>query len=472
MQAVKPRKKIDITGGPILTGMIRFFLPLMVSNLLQACFNVADMMIVGFSGEADAVGAVGTTSAFANLILNIFVGLSVGANVLVARSIGAKDADKVSRATHTAVLMSLIFGVAGGLIGIFLARPVLVMMGNEGKLLSLAVTYLYIYFAGIPFVSLSNYLSAIFRAKVDTRTPLYVYTAAGVMNVLLNSFFVFAVGWSVEGVALATLLVNAFSGVVLFLILMRDTGDCRLSFRHLRLDGKAFREILAIGLPAGLQNALFSLSNLLIQSSILEVNRLLTPEGAAYAPVVKGNSAALSLENFVFTSANAAHQAAVTFTGQNAGAKRYDRVKRVLFCGMLTEIGIIVLLSGILMLFRDPLLSMYGVAAAPGDALAMIAYDTAMKRVLCKWTLFFTFGFMDAASAVLRGLGKSSTATVLSLIGTCLFRVVWILTVFRAFLSLEIIYLSYPISWTLTGIACVLFVSIILRRLMKKEEKM
>ncbi len=457
-----------MTSGPILTAIVRFFIPLMISNLLQACFNAADMMIVGFSGEEDAVGAVGTTSALTHLILNIFVGLSVGANVLVARSIGAKKEEAIESAVHTTVCMSMIFGVLGGGIGILLSRPVLIAMGNEGKLLDLALTYIYIYFAGIPFISLSNYLSAIFRAKGDTRTPLLIYTAAGVLNVLLNSFFVFVLGMSVAGVALATLLVNVFSGIALLLILMRDTGPCRFSFRKLRIRKKAFFDILAIGLPAGLQNALFSVSNLLIQSSVLDVNNALTPTGASYAPVVKGNSAASSLENFAFTTVNAVHQAAVTFTGQNAGAQKYDRVKRVLCWCFFVEIGVALAISWLMILFRAPLLALYKVTEIQGDALAMLAYNTAITRILCKWTLFFTYGFMDVGTAVLRGLGKSTTAAVLTLIGTCLFRIVWIYTVFKALFMLEVIYLSYPISWTLTGVACFVGVLLVLRKRLRK----
>ncbi len=467
MKAIGQKNKIDMTAGPIFTAIIRFFVPLMISNLLQACFNAADMMIVGFSGEDDAVGAVGTTSSLTHLILNIFVGLSVGGNVLVARSIGAKKAEDTENAVHTAVAMSFIFGIAGGGIGMLLSRPILVLMGNEGKLLSLALTYIYIYFAGIPFVALSNYLSAIFRAKGDTRTPLLVFTAAGMLNVLLNSFFVFVVGWSVEGVALATLIVNAFSGVVLLLILMRDASPCRFSFRKLRIHGSSFRKILAIGLPAGFQSALFSLSNLLIQSSILEVNSALTPAGATYAPVVKGSSAGASLENFAFTSVNAVHQAAVTFTSQNTGAGRYDRVKRVLLWSFVAEIAVAVLVSGLMILFHEPLFAMYKVTRIEGDALAMLAFHTAVTRMLCKWTLFFTYGFMDVTTAVLRGLGKSTTSAVLTLIGTCAFRVIWICTAFRAFFTLESIFFSYPISWMLTGLACLCSVILVLRNRLK-----
>ncbi|MBQ8357387.1 MAG: MATE family efflux transporter [Clostridia bacterium] len=467
MELVKKRNGIDMTNGPLLGKIVRFMLPLMLTNLLQVLYNAADMMVVGLSTQPDAVGAVGTTGSFVTLITNVFIGFSVGANVLVARSLGAKDGDGASRAVHTAICMSLIFGVAGGAIGISISRLVLTAMGNTGTLLDLALVYTYIYFAGVPFISLSNYLISIFRAKGDTRTPLFVLTASGIINVLLNLFFVLAVGLSVEGVALATVIANAVSGIALLFLLRRDAGPCRFSFKKLRIHKDAFREIIAIGVPAGIQGALFSISNMLIQSSILQINNRVTPAGAPYEPVVKGNAAALNLENFAFTSVNAVHQAAVTFTGQNAGAKRYDRVKRVMGACYLVEACVAVVITVLLVLLRDPLLSMYSVRRIAEDPIAMIAYETAMTRMKVKWIPFILYAIMDVANGVLRGLGKSMTSTVVALVGTCFFRVAWIYTVFRSLGTLESIYISYPISWAMTGIAGFICVTTVLSRRIK-----
>ena len=473
MSTVLKKRDLQMTQGPILYKVIRFMLPLMATNLLQVFYNAADMMVVELSGVENAVGAVGTTSSFVTLITNVFIGFSVGANVLVARNIGAKNDKGVSNAVHTAVCMSVIFGLAGGVIGIAVSRPVLTLMGTPDSLIGLATTYTYIYFAGIPFISLSNYLISIFRAKGDTRTPLFVLMSSGVLNVLLNLFFVLVCGLSVEGVALATVIANLASAVVLMLILRRDGGPCRLYLRRLRIDRAAFLGIIGIGLPAGIQGALFSVSNMLIQSSILRLNNSLVAElgtPASYEPVIKGNAATLSLENFAFTAVNAVHQAAVTFTGQNAGAKRYDRVKRVLGVCLLVEGCVAVAITALLLLLHEPLLALYGVRAVESDPVAMLAYNTAKTRIYVKWLPFLFYAALDVCNAVLRGLGKSMTSTAVSLVGTCFFRVAWIYTVFRALFSLESLYVSYPISWAMSATASFICIVVILRRRIRAQQ--
>lgn len=464
-----------MTEGPILYKIVRFMLPLMLTNLLQVFYNAADMMVVELSGVENAVGAVGTTGSFVTLITNIFIGFSVGANVLVARNIGAQDHEGVSKAVHTAICMSLIFGVGGGIVGIAVSRPVLMLMGTPESLIGLATTYTYIYFAGIPFISVANYLISIFRAKGDTRTPLLVLMSSGLLNVLLNLFFVLVCGLSVEGVALATVIANLVSAVALILILRRDQGPCRLSLRRLRIDRASFREIIGIGLPAGVQGALFSVSNMLIQSSILRLNDSMVADlklgaPAPYEPVIKGNAATLSLENFAFTAVNAVHQAVVTFTGQNAGAKRYDRVKRVMGAGFLVEGCVAVMITALLMLLHNPLLALYGVRAVESDPVAMLAYNTAKTRIYVKWAPFLFYAALDVSNAVLRGLGKSLTSTTVSLVGTCFFRVIWVYTVFRALFSLEALYISYPISWAVSAAASFVCVVVILRRRIRRQQ--
>jgi len=374
---------------------------------------------------------------------------------------------------HTAVCMSLVFGLVGGAVGISVSKPVLTWMGTPESLLKLSSTYTYIYFAGIPFISIANYLISIFRAKGDTRTPLLVLMLSGLFNVALNLFFVLVCHLSVEGVSLATVIANAASAAVLILILRRDEGPCRFSFKKLRISKDAFREIIAIGLPAGVQGALFSISNMLIQSSILQVNdRMVAELGVPvdYEPVVKGNAATLSLENFAFTAVNAVHQAAVTFTGQNAGAKRFDRVKRVMGACYLVEGCVALLITALLVVLRNPLLSLYGVRAVAEDPVAMLAYNTAKTRIYVKWAPFILYAALDVSNAVLRGLGKSMTSTTVSLVGTCFFRVAWIYTVFRAFPILESLYISYPISWGLSAVASFICVVVILRRRIRQVQ--
>lgn len=444
--------QINMTEGPLFSKILRFVLPLMLTNILQVLYNAADMIIVGLSNEPDSVGAIGTTTAMINLFINIFIGFSVGANVVVARYIGANAQDRVSKAVHTAILASLIFGTSGGVIAIAFQKPILSVMGISGKLLELSSKYVIIYFLGAPFLSLTNYAVAILRAEGDTKTPLFVMTGTGILNVALNLFFVLFLGMSVEGVALATTIANAASAAILLVHLGRSKGICRFSFRKLRLDKTAFKSIVYIGLPAGIQGALFSLSNMLIQSSIIKVNNMMTPDGINYQPVVKGNSAVANLEGFAYTATNSVYQASITFTGQNMGAKKYNRIGSVMRNCYLITFFVAEISAGLILLFRNPLLSLYGVvngAAGTGEA---IAYSAAITRLLYMFPPYFTLAFMEVGSGILRGLGKSATSTIVSLIGSCLFRVVWIFTVFAARPTLGIIYVSYPISWAMTAL--------------------
>ena len=472
MPAVKNGRSIDMTQGPLFRKMLLFILPLMATHLLQVFYNAADVMIVELSPVADAVGAVGSCGAYLNLIINIFIGFSIGADVVVARNIGAKNSEGTKNAVHTAVCMSLIFGISGAVIGIVAAKPIYILMGYSGGLLDLCLKYSYIYLLGLPFASLTNFLSAIMRAKGDTRMPLYVLSASGFFNVLLNLFFVLVMHLSVEGVALATAIANVASSIVLFIVLSKENGDCRIIFKKLKICKSSFIDICHIGFPSGIQNAFFSVSNMLIQSSVLTVNDMQAPpETSAYAPVIKGNAAVTSLENFGFAALNSVSQAASTFTGQNVGVKDYRRVRRVLGNACLLAAIISVIVTALLIIFRQPLLSLYGVEIIEGDPLSLIAVETAEIRIWSKWPPFILIALMNTAAGVLRGLGKSFTSAAFSLVGTCVFRVVWIFTVFEYFKTLESIYISYGISWFLTGLAFFIAVGVILHKRIKEQDK-
>ena len=460
-----------MTEGALFSKILLFALPLMATNLLQTLYNAADMMVVGLSGEPDAVGAIGLTSPFINLVINVFMGFATGANVVVARHLGAKEEDRASRAVHTALSISLLFGVLGMVIGLLVSRPVLTLMGASGKFLDLAVLYTAVYFAGAPFLALTNYLVAIFRAKGDTKTPLVVLSATGVLNVVLNLFFVLVVGLSVEGVAAATAIANVASAAVLLFKLSRDEGPCRFRPRRLCIDRLAVKMMVLIGLPAGVQGSLFSISNILIQSSILQVNNALVPAGSAYQPVVKGNAAAANLQNFAYNAQNSLYQAAITFTGQNVGAKKYDRVWRVMGCCYAITMVISVLFSGTLFLLREPLLALYDVAPGAAGSLEQIAFDTAYSHMLFEYLPFFLLALMEVGCGVVRGLGRSLTSTVVCLLGACVFRIVWIYTAFRANPTIEVLFLSYPISWGLTALALFLCAFLILRKYQKNSNK-
>ena len=462
-------RQIDMTTGPLFGNILRFMLPIILTNLLQHFYHATDIIIVGLSPELDAVGAVGSTSTFLTLINNLFIGFSVGANVVVARNIGLKDRDAVSRGVHTSICMSLMFGVLGAVIGIVLTRPVLIGMGYTGTLLTLAIRYSYIYLACLPFLSLTNFLASILRAQGDAQTPLYVLTATGLLNIVLNFIFVKFVGLSVEGVALATAIANLASAVILWYHLAKHDTDCRVSFAKLRVHRDQFLEIARIGFPAGIQNALFSLSNMLIQSSILQVNNALTPPNSEYAPIIKGNTATGSLESFIFNALAATTVAASTFTAQNIGAKKCRRARTALIQISLISTVIAVVMTVAGFLFKTPLLALYGVKQAD-DLLSTLCYDTALIRMIWKWPAFFIYAIMNACAGTIRGLGKSTTSAVITFFGTCVFRIVWIYTVFRYFENLESIYISYPISWLITGIFFLAVVSFLLRKRIREED--
>ena len=465
------KKDIDMTAGALLPKILLFVLPLIVTNLLQMFYNAADMIVVGLSTEGDAVGAIGTTGAFTSLVVNLFIGLSVGANVVVARHLGAGEQDRASIAVHTSTIIGLALGVIGGAVGIVISEPVMRLLGNQGRLLDLSVTYVRFYFAALPFHALSNYAIALHRAKGDTRTPLIVLSLSGILNVGLNLIFVLVFGMSVQGVALATAIAAAVSAGVLYANLMRDEGPCRFSFKLLRFEKSEATKILLIGIPAGVQGALFSISNMLIQSSIISVNNSIFDPNAAYQPVVKGNAAAANLEGFAYTAVNAMQQAAVTFTSQNVGAAKYGRVKRVMLCcyglGLAVGLAVSVLLVGL----KEPFLALYGVKDT-GDVLSAAALEAGVARM--KWVLlpYSIIALMEVGSGVLRGLGKSMTSTGICLFFACVLRVVWRFTLFRidptsVTKSLASIYLSYPVSWLLAGVFLFLFSALNLRKLIR-----
>lgn len=448
---------LNMLEGKVLPKIWAFVLPLMITNLLQAFYNAADMIVVSLSDVEGAVGSIGTTGPMINLILNIFIGFSIGANVIVAKYIGSEDMNGTEKAVHTSTLVSLIFGIVCMGIGLIISRPVLSAMGDEGHVLELATTYTTWYFIGVPFMALSNNLIAIFRAKGDTRTPLFVLTATGLLNIGLNLFFVLVCNMSVDGVAIATSASNAVSAAVLILILRKDTGWCHFDFSKLKIDKKTFLDILYVSIPASVQGALFSLSNMLIVSSIISVNNTLCPGGSA---VIDGNSAASSLESFAYTAQNSVYTAAVTFVSQHHGARSYKRIRKVMAsCYLVT--GIIAVTCGaILLIFRAPLIHLY-----ISDPLAI---ESAYTRMFIMLTPYITCAFMETSCGFVRGLGKSLTSTIISLFGSCVFRIIWIYTVFKANQSLKSIYFSYPISWAITALVLFICGVIVCRKYMKK----
>lgn len=446
----------NLTEGPVFRKIIIFSLPLMLTNLLQMLYSAADMIVAGLSGVDGAIGSIGTTGAFINLLLNIFMGFSVGTNVVVARAIGSGKEKKVQDTVHTSVIMGLGFGLLCGAVGYAFTRPVLKLLGDEGHVLELAVLYTHIYFAGAPFISLANFFISIFRAKGDTSTPLFVLTGTGLLNVGLNLMFVLVFHMSVDGVAYATVISNIVSVVILGFCLSRDTSACRFSLKKLTVSMSAFHEIVREGIPAAVQGVVFSLSNMLIQSSILRLNNSLCPGGS---DIIDGNAAAGNLEGFLYVLTNSVYQASITFTSQYYGARKYKGIGTVMRACYLFTFIVATVSSGLAILFRYSLLGLYVHTQA--------AVEAALTRVYIMFIPYSTLAFMEVGSGIVRGLGRSSVSALNSLLGCCVFRVLWILIVFEARPTLAVIYLSYPLSWAITAAVQLLFALRTRKKLMK-----
>ena len=422
-------------SGPVMPRLLSFALPLMLSSVLQLTFNAADVIVVGrFEGDA-ALAAVGAPGALINLLINLFLGLSVGANVVVAQYLGAGSFKDTSEAVHTSVALGLLGGVAVGAFGFFMAGRLLSLMNTPGEVLPLATDYMRIYFLGMPANLLYNFGAAILRAVGDTRRPLAYLTVAGVVNVALNLLFVIAFGMGVSGVALATILSQAVSAALVTLCLVRSDGPIRLELRKLRLHREKVLRIAKVGLPAGLQGMVFSISNVLIQSTV---------NGFGKAAVA-GNTTASNIEGFQYVAMNSIYQAAITFTGQNVGARQYERIHLVARDALIAVFGIGAILGGLLMLFKVQLYHIY----TSDDAVIAAA---GMRTAIFAPTYFFC-GLMDTTVGLLRGMGSSVTPMVVSILGVCVLRVVWILLIFPLSPTLTMLYISYPISWFVTFVA-------------------
>lgn len=424
--------EIDMCNGPLLSKILVYAVPLIASGILQLLFNAADMVVAGrFAGNA-ALGAVGATSSLINLLINVFIGMSVGSNVLVAHFYGANRQEELGQTVHTSIALSLISGVVLGIAGFMLASPLLSLMGTPDDILPHAVVYMQIYFIGVPGMLLYNFGSAILRAVGDTKRPLYYLLFAGVINVVLNLFFVIVLGIGVAGVALATIISQFISAALVIRCLIKEDGAYHLNIREIRLYPDKVIRILRVGLPAGFQGAVFSISNVLIQSSVNSFGAI----------AVAGNTAAQNLEGFVYNAMNSFHQTALSFTSQNMGAKKMDRVKKIMWIcvGCVTVTGMVMGFAGLY--FANELLSIYSADSE------VVAYG--YNRLLIIFSTYFLCGVMDVLVGSIRGMGYSIMPMIVSLLGACGLRVVWIFTVFAHYRTLGILYNSYPVTWTVT----------------------
>lgn len=423
---------MDMCNGPIFKKLLIFALPLMLSGILQLLFNAADIVVVGKFTGSHALAAVGSTGALINLFVNVFIGFSIGTNVLVAQYFGARDEKNVQETVHTSILLGIVGGFILIVAGIVFAKPMLEWMDTPDNVLEHAVLYMRIYFVGMPAMLVYNFGAAILRAIGDTKRPLYYLLSAGVINVVLNLFFVIVLDMGVAGVAAATVASQVVSAVLIVRCLMQSEGIYRLNLHELKLHRKKLIRIVQIGLPAGLQGAVFSLSNVLIQSSVNSFGSV----------AMAGNTAAGNIEGFVYTSMNAIYQTALSFTSQNVGGGRQDRIPKIIFQCMAIVIVIGAVMGNLAYQCGPFLLGIY--SSDP----EVIQFGMSRMQIICQW--YFLCGIMDVAVGILRGLGYSVIPMLVSLTGACGLRVLWIFTVFAWKHSLFVLYLSYPITWIVT----------------------
>lgn len=435
----KSAAPVDMLSGPILPHLLRFAIPLMLTGVLQLLYNAADLVVVGRYTGHEALAAVGATSSLTNLMINFFIGISVGANVVISRAIGAADNRKTASATHTAMLLGGIIGVVVGFFGFLLSPTFLTWMGTPAEVMAGASLYLRIITLGFPAALVYNFGAAVLRAGGDTRRPLYFLTVSGLVNVGLNLFLVLVFHLGVAGVAIATITSQYLSALLVIMALRRLHTPSRLSLRRLKIRRDDFIDIVRIGLPAGLQSACFNISNVLIQSSINSFG----------AVAVAANTASGNIEGFIYTVMDAFAQSVLTFTGQNIGARQYRRVPKILHVGLLLTFVSALGMGVLAVLFRRPLLHLY----TPDE----LVVDYGAARMMIIALTYFLCGFMNNFSSSLRAMGHSLMPMLTCIGGVCGVRILIIYTWFKLAPSLTVLYLSWPISWIVTTLILLVY---------------
>lgn len=430
----KSSHELDMTHGSILPKLLLFAMPLALSGLLQLTFNAADIIVLGRFVGSDALAAVGSTGSLNSLLVNFFLGISVGVNVVVATNYAAQKYEEVSKVVHTSIALALVCGVGLIFLGWFAAEPMLRLMGSPENVLPLSVKYMKIYFLGMPFVQLYNFGSAVLRSVGDTRRPLIYLTVAGVVNVLLNLFFTIVLQMGVAGVAIATTASNMVSSILVIRALIKEDSCLHLDPKKLNLDPKTILKFAKVGVPAGIQSILFSVSNVLIQSSVNSFGSV----------IMAGNSAAANIEGFWYTVMHSFYTASITFMGQNVGAGKYSRLNRILFSCFAGQLMISAVFMILFLTCGENLLQLYTT-----DPEVIIG---GMRRVTVFTWSYWLCGLMDIAAGALRGMGYGTLPTIVCLLGAVGLRILWIYTVFAATHSYELLLVSYPVSWTITFI--------------------
>ena len=457
----KLNRSKDLTTGPLIPKIILFALPLIATGVLQLMFNAADLIVVGrFSpnGETD-LGAVGGTAPLINLIVNLFMGLSVGTAVWTARYIGAKDEEKTSQTVHTSIAVALIGGVVCFAIGFTFAREFLSMMGTIDEYIDLSTLYMRIYFIGIPAMLIYNFGAAILRAAGDTFHPLLFLTISGAVNVVLNLVMVLVFRRSVDGVAIASSVSQIISAaLVVWYLMKRMDGGCRLYLRKIRIYKDRLMELMRIGVLAGVQGALFSISNIIIQSAVNSFNN---------AAVVTGSVASGSIEGFIYVAMNSFHHAALSFIGQHIGAGKVEKVKTIAIHCLWMVVAVGVLIGVVVWLFGRPLLRLY--VGNDTDEVTETVLNYGMIRMAMISLTYFTCGVQDVFNGILRGMGYSFAPTMICLVGVCGVRILWIYTYFQAHHEFSVLFFSYPLSWVLTSVVQLFCFIFLYRKMMARH---
>lgn len=460
MQQVK--RAASFTEGSLFFKIVKFVIPIMLTGILQTVYNMADNIVVGkFSGDEYALGSVGSASSMTNLTINLLLGLSLGVSVVVAQGIGARDDAAVRKGVHTGMLTALYGGIIFMLLGLVISRPVFQLLEINENFIEGTILYFRIICIGIPANAVYNFGAAILRSAGDSKTPLIILSSAGLINVLCNLIFVIGFGMSVAGVAIATIISQYLSAVaVIILLFINKNEKIRMSLKELRMDKAAFVRIVKIGVPTGVQSAMFNVSNVIFASGV----NSLAPE------TITANSIAASIDNLTYISINSVAQASTTCVGQNYGANRMDRVKKSYYYCLIQGVVIGVVVAAIELLLSDSLIGLF----MPDDTGAMdkafIISEVKSIMFLILPIYFFTT-FMDVTSNTIRALGSSTPPMIISIVGICVLRIVWILTVFKteAFHTIIGIYLAYPTTWLITTIVLVIWLIILIKRILKKN---
>ena len=452
---VKPTRKnkiLNLTEGSLFKKILIFSLPLMLSNVLQVLFNLSDLAVVGRFSGSKALGAVGSTVIFVALFTGFLIGIGSGVNSLIAKHLGAGEDEEVAKSARASAVVSLAVGIIIAVLGIGLSKPFLVLLGTKAELLDDAVLYVRIYFCGMPALAVYNFGNGAFSADGDTKRPLIYLSSAGVINILLNLLFVIVFKMSVAGVALASIISQYLSAVFITIALCRTKRPYRLRFRGGKISGDKVKSVLMLGLPAGFQNAIFSAANLFIQAGVNTFDTVM----------VEGNAAAANADAVVYDIMAAFYTACTSFIAQNHGAGKKDRILKSFYISLLYSFGIGAILSVILVLCGEYFLMLFTTDPA--------VIEAGMKRLTIMGYSYAFSAFMDATIAASRGLGKTVIPTIIVIMGSCVFRIIWIYTVFAYFKSIPSIYLLYIFSWAITAVAEGIYFAIIYKKIVLKPK--